>query len=78
MTAKKRDKVFVQNKDRAKLDVRISPELDDRISVCALTLGTSKNSIMAIGAALFCSKIEGIKGKKVEADIEHAMRELAH
>lgn len=76
MTKKEADGTFEQP-DRVKLDVRVSKDLDDRIERAARMLGTTKNSIAAVGVAMFVSKILSTKGKKSDVEIERALRELA-
>lgn len=78
MAEKKRE--FSQG-DRAKLDIRVSEELDKRIEAVATRLGTTKNSVVAVACGLFCAKMEragaGTKKRPSDAEIEAALRELA-
>lgn len=77
--AKKNGDVFVQE-ERPKLDIRVAKELDAQIENTAKQLGTTKNSVVVIGTALFCAKMSMLKKKGAAFDkstIEAALKELA-
>lgn len=77
MAEKKRE--FAQE-DRAKLDIRVSEDLNTRIEAVASRLGTTKNSVVAVAVGLFCTKMERVAGSKKrpsDGEIEAALRELA-
>jgi hypothetical protein len=68
---------------RKKIDVRLSAELDDRIEEQARKLGTTKNSIVLIGALTFVAKLELLAADHHEVTAEvlaslvaEALREL--
>lgn len=76
-TAKKQPGMFVQG-DRPKLDIRVSQELDARIEKAAAKLGTTKNSVVVVGAAMFVKKLEGMGSKPDDDDLKEALRELSN
>lgn len=69
--------------DRVKCDVRVSEELDLRIEKIASRLGTTKNSVILIGALQFVAKLEvlAVKGKSDGVDakslVTQALQELS-
>lgn len=72
----KTKKMFALDADRPKLDVRMSRELDNHIEEVALKLGTSKNSILVVGAAMFCKTITSTKHKAYVAAAKEMLAEL--
>lgn len=91
MTKDKKKKVKAkeanfEQAERVKIDVRVSQEADARVEALSEKIGTTKNSIFAVGTITFVSAMERVIGKQARLTkeeindvVERGLREmLAH